>query len=833
MTTTGTLAELLRNCRAPAGHYDELHESPGVLRPHWAAFVERAGHTTPEALGAAERRIARQLLDNGVTYNVHASGGAPRAWSLDVLPHIVPSHEWQALEQGLRQRARLLEALVRDIYGPQHLLREGIVPPAAITGHRGFLRQCHGIHPASGSSLYLLAFDVARAPDGTWRVIETRTQAPSGAGYALENRISLSSLFPDAFRDQHVRLHAPFFRTLRETLLEAAPRDGDVPHIVLLTPGPFSETYFEHAYLSRYLGFTLAEGADLTTREDRVFLKTVAGLRAVHGILRRLDDDFCDPLELRTDSTLGVAGLVQSWRAGHVLMANAPGMGVLESPLLPPFLPDIAWRLLGESLQLASPLAWWRDGDGFDAALARLDTLVVKSLMPGGAAKTVLGPALGERQLESLRTRIEATPDRYVLQEHVPLSHAPVWNGDRLGTSAVMMRVYLQPDGRGDYVALPGGLSRVAGVDRPLVYGHGGGGSKDTWVLSDRPVERLSLLPGRLTVEDIGRSERMVSSRAAENLFWMGRYAERSENCARLMRAVLARLHDDDALVAAKGSPIIEAIRAHGLLEPVPDDQAEREWSSRALARGLVQGLTDARSLQSVAFNVNETVRVASAVRDRLSGDNWRVLNQLREMLRHDVARSSGLSDAQDRLDEVILSLVAVGGLEMAHMTRDDGWRFMSLGRHLERLLYVTTTVAEVERSGLTGNPSLLEWLLDVSDSIITYRARYMGRAEWLPVVDLLLFEPRNPRSAVFQLGKLSKHVPLLPASANLGSLVPMLDRLARTRTTDPATSELFPHEAAVADFLVQAEEAALQLSDALALRYFSHVYEPAHATSV
>jgi len=829
---TGTLADLLRTCRVPNGHYNELHEAPGVLRPHWAAFAERAGHVTPTVLAAAERRIARQLLDDGVTYNVHASGG-PRTWSLDVLPHIVPSHEWDALERGLRQRARLLEALARDLYGPQQVLREGIVPPAVVTGHRGFLRPCHGVSPPSGRFLHLLAFDVSRAPDGTWRVIETRTQAPSGAGYALENRLSVSSLFPDAFQAQHVRRHAPFFRRFRETLVESAPRADVAPHIVLLTPGPFSETYFEHSYLARYLGFTLAEGADLTAREDRLYLKTVNGLRPVHGIVRRLDDDFCDPLELRTESTLGVAGLLQSWRAGHVLMANAPGMGVLESPLLPAFLPAAALRLIGETLDLASPAAWWNRGPGFPAALDRLQTCVVKPLTPGTAGRTVLGPALDEQVCAGWRDRILDAPDRYVLQEYVPLSHAPVWHEGRIDTRAVMMRVFLQADGTGDFVALPGGLSRIAGVDRRLVSGQGGGGSKDTWVLSDRPVERISLLPGRLTVDDVSRSERMVSSRAAEHLFWMGRYAERSENAARLMRAVLSRLHDDDALVTASGSPVIEIIRAHGLLEPVPEDESEPAWSPRALARAVVQGLTDTRSLQSVAFNVDQTVRVASTVRDRLSGDNWRVLSQLREMLRHDVPRGNGLSDARDRLDDVILSLVAVGGLEMAHMTRDDGWRFMSMGRHLERLLYVTTTVAGVERSGLAGHPSLLEWLLDVSDSIITYRARYMGRAEWLPVVDLLLFDPRNPRSAVFQLGKLAKHVPLLPAGASLGSLVPTLDRLGRMRTPRPPSGELFPHEASLEDFLAESEDVALQLSDALTLRYFSHVYEPAHATSV
>ena len=402
-TRPATLLDLLRHYRAPSGHYDELQQAPGILRPHWAAFAERAGDISPADLTHAQKRIARQLHENGVTYNVHASGAAPRAWALDALPHIVPMNEWDELERGLRQRARLLEAVAADVYGPQHLLRNGLLPPAAVFGHPGFLRPCHGITPPSGTFLYLLAFDVARGPHGDWRVIETRSQAPSGAGYALENRLSVSQLFASAFREQHVQLHAPFFRALRETLLETSPRDHGTPNIVLLTPGPFNETYFEHAYLSRYLGFTLAEGADLTTREDRLFLKTVAGLRPVHAIVRRLDDDFCDPLELRTNSTLGVAGLAQAWRSGRLLLANALGMGVLESPLLPSFLPGICQHLLGESLAIRSPELWWDDGDGrMEAGLARLTQTVIKPARPNADAPAVLGPGLdtaGQRAL--------------------------------------------------------------------------------------------------------------------------------------------------------------------------------------------------------------------------------------------------------------------------------------------------------------------------------------------------------------------------------------------------------------------------------------------------
>jgi uncharacterized circularly permuted ATP-grasp superfamily protein/uncharacterized alpha-E superfamily protein len=692
----------------------------------------------------------------------------------------------------------------------------------------------HGIRPPGGRHLHIAAFDVARGPDGAWRVFDARTQAPSGSGYALENRLTISQVYPKAFREQRVGLLAPYFRTLRETLLEAAPCASGTPHIVLLTPGPYNETYVEHVYLARYLGFTLVEGADLTVRDDRVFLKTVAGLRPVHAILRRLDDDYCDPLELRAESEIGVPGLVQAWRAGNVLLANALGTGVLESPALQPYLPAICQAALGERLALPSVNAVWdRDQLSEPQQVAALDRTVIKPAFPERWGQAVLGPALDRAERNQWATRLQAEPGRFVLEEYLPLSHVPVWDGRRFESRALMLRVFLAADGHGDYCVMNGGLARIGGSERELVSGQRGGGSKDTWVLSDRPVERVSLLRGRLKPEDIARSERMVSSRAAEHLFWMGRYAERSENCARLMRAVLTRLHYGDPVVSSASRPIVATCAHHGLLGLVAaaGDDASAKWLPHDFDETLIRGLFDAVSLQSVAFNVEQTVRVAGAVRDRLSMDNWRELNRLAEMLEPPLdpgAQLPGVAAALDLLNRVIMSLVAVGGLEMAHMTRDDGWRFMSLGRHLERLSYVTATVGEVAQSDSLEDPALLEWLLDLSDSIITYRARYMGRAEWLAVVDLLLFDPRNPRSAVFQLGKLCKQVPLLPA-ADLGAVVPVLRQLSNRRTGESLTPDLFPREDSVLEFVEASDEVSRQLSDALTLRYFTHVAQPSH----
>jgi len=816
------LADLLQGYRAAEGHYDELREPNGAIRPQWAAFVEHAGAID---VGREQRRIDGQLQENGVTYTVHADGGRPRAWSLDVLPFIVTASEWEHLARGLTQRAHLLELIARDLYGPQRLLGSDLIAPALVMQHSGFLRQVHGITPAGGRFLRVLAFDVARGPDGTWYVFDVRAQAPSGSGYALENRLSISQLYPEAFREQRVSLLAPYFRALREALLEAAPCESGTPHIALLTPGPYNETYVEQAYLARYLGFTLVDGADLTVRDDRVYLKTVTGLRPVHAILRRLDDDYSDPLELRAESTIGVPGLVQAWRAGRVLLANALGMGVLESPALHPYLQALCRHLLDEPLALPSVAAIWnRRGSRREWSAGDLQHAVIKPAFPDPRGHTILGPRLSENDRRVWAARIQNEPDRYVIEDYVPLSQVPVWDHGRYESRALMMRVFLVADEHGDYTVLNGALTRVGGDEHDLVSGQRGGGSKDTWVLSDRPVERVSLLRGRLRPEDIAGRERMVSSRAAEHLFWMGRYAERSENSARLMRAVLTRVLYGDALVSANSRPVARTCALNGLLGDAGSDVGGRQWPPHEFEQALMRGIADRHAFQSIAFNVDQTVRVAGAVRDRLSTDNWRELNRLSEMLRR-TRRVTELAQAIDVLDRVIMSLVAVGGLEMAHMTRDAGWRFLSLGRHLERLAFVTSTVGEVARSESLEDPPLLEWLLDVLDGIITYRARYMGRAEWLAVADLLLFDPSNPRSAVFQLAKLAKHVPLLP-DADLSAIVTTLATLSVQRTGGPATGELFPHADSLTTFFESSEEIAKRLSDALTLRYFSHAYE-------
>jgi uncharacterized alpha-E superfamily protein len=651
--------------------------------------------------------------------------------------------------------------------------------------HPGFVRSCCGARPVGGTFLHVAAFDLARGPDGCWRVAASRLQAPSGAGYALENRTTVSRVFPDAFHALQVQAITPFFDSLQRLILAHAPADGSVPRAALLTPGPFNETYFEHAYLSRHLGFPLVEGGDLTVRGDRLYLKTVSGLDRVHAILRRVDDDYCDPLELRADSTLGVPGLLQAWRAGQVLIANALGAGVLESSALCPYLERTCQRLLGEPLAVRS---------------------------------------IDERRAADSCTHVD---------DALPLSHAPVWHGGRLAPRAIMLRVFLVSDGAGGYRAMPGGLVRLAAQEGQTVSGQRGGGSKDLWVVGSATSSNQGIAStDRAGGAEDQLHERPTSSRTAEHLFWLGRYAERSENCARLIRASLLRYAEAGSLSLRMERLFVASGRTHGLLrhaDPQEEDGGFR-WDG---AQALMESLEERHTGLGLGFNIDQTIRVASAVRDRLSSDNWRILRRLSDQFDSETmtVRVRTLDEALESIDQAILSLVAIGGLEMAHMTRNDGWRFLTMGRHLERLWFVATTLAEIGGAAATEDPAALEWLLELSDSLITYRARHARHPEWRPVVDLLLLDERNPRSAAFQLVKLTKHLHLLP-DANLVAIRDEVDRLARAcREADLVQGDLFGGPPPIDGLVADSRQLAIRIGETLTLQFFNNVYERPHAT--
>src|SRR5262245_37289965 len=481
---------------ADARRYDELLDEKGAVRKHWKPLIERVAAGDGTGAGRRGLELTRRLIiENGVTYNVYADPqGADRPWGLDPLPLVLTADEWREIEAGVAQRAQVLDALMADLYGPQRLLAEGVVPTELPFGHPNFLWPCHGITPKDGNWLHIYAADLARAPDGRWWLLSDRTQAPSGAGYALENREIVEQVLPDSIRDLGVRRVRGFFGNLRQRLLAGVALDGDdKPLAVLLTSGPFYETYFVRAYLAGQLGLPLAEGSDLTVRGDTVYLKTLGGLRRVHAIVRRLDDDFCDPVELRSDSALGVPGLLGAVRAGRVLLANALGTGVLESAAWLGFLPGVSQRLRDEQLKLPAVATWWcGEQPALEYVLAHLDQLVIKPVYPNQRFEPVFGRDLAREAREALIARLRARPYAYVAQEHVALSQAPVWKqsgGLGLSAKALTIRVYAIATDNG-FRVMPGGLARVATDASPdVVSAQRGGGSKDIWVLSDEAQE--------------------------------------------------------------------------------------------------------------------------------------------------------------------------------------------------------------------------------------------------------------------------------------------------------------------------------------------------------
>ncbi|MFY9959587.1 circularly permuted type 2 ATP-grasp protein [Pseudomonas sp. Hg5Tf] len=814
-----------------AGAYHEMLAAQGKVRGHWQPVCDYLQRSGPAQLAQRQASLTRQLQENGVTYNIYADPkGADRPWELDLLPHVLPAGEWQQLAAGVAQRARLLNAVLADIYGPQRLISDGMLPAELVYGHNNFLWPCQGICPPDGTFLHVYAVDLARAPDGRWWVTADRTQAPSGAGYALENRTIVSRALPELYRDLQVQHLAGFFRTLQQTLIRLAPNDTEPPLVVLLTPGRFNESYFEHLYLARQLGYPLVEGSDLTVRDATVYLKTLSGLRRVHAIMRRLDDDFCDPLELRTDSALGVPGLLDAVRQGRVLVANALGSGVLESPGLLGFLPAINQRLFGEALSLPSIATWWCGEPAVMArALEQLPQLLVKPAFPSQSFRPVFGRDLDSAQRQALAERIQARPYAYVAQELAQLSQAPVWQQDtgQLQSRAIGMRVYAVASAQG-YRVLPGGLTRVAALaDAEVVSMQRGGASKDTWVLGEAAAVGEPWRSQRdLRVADLVRQDPFLPSRVVENLFWYGRYCERCDASARLLRIILTRYLDGDDPLALQA-----AVTLADELALLPEEGTLPERLRTALA--------DSDWAFSLNANLQRLQWAASQVRGKLSRENWQALVELQRESRSLDDDAADFGEQVDFLNRLVMSMAALSGFALDDMTRDEGWRFLMIGRRIERLQSLCSSLAAFLRGPAVFDQAGLEWLLELGNSSITYRSRYLAVAQLIPVLDLLLLDEQNPHAVLFQLKLLVRAYRRLCAEF-AGSVDPGLALLAEQlkhfdlRSLEDSlfgSASIHAVLLGLADLLHDIAVASGEISERLALRHFAHVDDVSQQT--
>ncbi len=816
---------LLAHYPAATTGFDEMLGPLGAPRAHWRALLGSLERATPDAMRQRRDTLWRQVRENGLSYNVLADAGRkPRAWDLNLLPLVLPHEEWSGIEAGIIQRATLLDKILGDIYGKQDMLREGRLPPALVHGNDAFLRPCHGMRQHDGVTLHFYAADLARGPDGRWWVLADRTQAPSGAGYALENRAIIAPAFPDLLRELKVRPLAGFFRSMHDSLVHwgrlcaaqgdapAPLRGGEMPLIVLLTPGPRSESYYEQAYLARHLGLALVECGDLTVRDGVVFLKTLAGLQRVHVIVRRVDDDCCDPLEL-PDASFGVPGLTEAARRGNVLVANGLGSGLLESGALLGYLPGLSQRLLGEPLAMPSVATWWcGEPAALDAVVAGLDRLVIKPAFPQTPQEPVFGQDLDPEARAALAARLRARPQHYIAQEVVRLSQAPEWcdsPAPGLQPRAVALRVFACATPNG-YAVMPGGLTRIgSGPDARVLTMQMGGASKDTWVQARAGAETHRVRQARVTGRDLVREDTNLSSRMAENLLWFGRHAERCENVCRLLRV------------------------AFGFLSDVPLEQRGADWwtvESLCIGLGLIQAqderLPDADlesalltavaspAVPGLARQQQELHRIAAQLHERFSVDNWRALNRMAPR-----GALPSQSEVMTVLDDATAALMTLTGFALDGMTRDLGWRFMTIGRRLERLQFQSMVLQRALAMDASGN---LDWLLELSDSIVTYRARYRAQPEWLPTLDLLLLDTSNPRSIVFQLrGILASLGDIAQTHGACGAelLAPLNEELL---ALDPDT-ELRHGNAALSALLERIRNASAALSEQIGVQFFSY----------
>jgi len=827
----------------PDGVFDETRSADGDLRPHWRRFFEMLDALGPDELHRRWQKAQHLLHENGVSYNVYGDPqGMERPWSLSPIPVLLDAAEWHVIQSGLAQRARLLDALLKDLYGPQRMLLEGHLPAELVFENPCFLRACHGLNVPRDRWLPLYGADLVRLPHGGFAVLEDRTQAPSGAGYALENRIVISSVLPEAFRECNVERLALFFRALRDTLQSLAPHNRDNPRIVLLTPGPYNATYFEQAFLANYLGYTLVNGADLTVREDRVYLKTLGGLQQVDVILRRVNDDYCDPLELRPDSVLGVPGLVQAARAGNVAIASPLGTGILQTHAILPYLDRLARALLGEELRLPSVRTFWcGDPDGLAEATQRFDDVVVRRTYAEGFVQAVFTAELTREQRAGLLAEARTRPRKFVVQERVHPSTTPLFSQGALAPRSLVMRCFAVA-GRDEYMVMPGGLSRVAsGESGTEVSMQLGAGSKDTWIVSREPVTHFSLLPPINRPVELSRGGSDLPSRAADNLFWLGRYAERAEGVARLARVVAQRLRDlasqDELESSLEFVPLMRTLTAQTSLNYAAPLTAGTTTSLEAATQQLVTAIFDEHGAATLKAVVRSTLRAGRLVRDRISTDTWRVLAALDDELHgaeQDLA-SDTLGKVSDVLNRVVLRLAAFSGLAMESMTRGQSWRFLDMGRRLERALSLVTLLRGSMGETTPRESSLLEAVLEIADSGMTYRRRYLATLQAAPVVDLLLTDETNPRSVIFQLDALASHIATLPSAP--GRMRTPQERIALSLLNDLKLTDVEQSCAlnergerpALAQLLVDFATRIPALSDSLSDRYLNHATMSRH----
>jgi uncharacterized circularly permuted ATP-grasp superfamily protein/uncharacterized alpha-E superfamily protein len=798
-----------------AGAWNEMTDSCGQIRTHWQSVAPAIQRWTADERAANAAAAARMIKDLGTTFNVFSdAGGACQPYELDPIPLLIPAAEWSRISDGIAQRIRLLDTVLADLYGPQILLQQGLVPPDLVHSSPAFLPYACGVQPPGGRFLVTSGCDLVRNPSGSWAVLRDHTAPPAGLGQVLENRNVISNLIPSLFESSKVARLGDFLELEAATLRDLPPKTRNQSNTVFLTPGFRHPLYFEHAYKARAMGFPLVEPADLTVRERRLFLKTLAGLRRVDGVVCRIQEDTIDPLEHWGGNSEGIPGIIEAWRTGNVAIANAPGSGLAASPALMPFLPRICREWLGENLILPFVETWWLgQAEIRRQVLETLHRYVLMAAAPGihpllPIRCSGLSPAARRRWI----TTIEQSPHDFVVQLDLRPSESPSLESRTIRQRPVIWRTFAL-NAHKHPVVLPGGLARVGKSNAPpQLWPEHSGFTKDVWIPATRHHEPGAPPASQLTPPAPSRHSLApeVPSRIAEQLFWVGRYAERIELATRLLRVTLHSLAGEAGrLQHPQLAVCLTLVSGCGLL---PEGIVIHPSGTLKTLASLIH---DPASPAGIPALTRSLLLNAAAARDRLSDDTWRFFNRL-ESLVHPPPFPPGPSDLLRTLDTLVLHLAAFAGMQAENMTRGHGWRFLETGRRIERTLGALAML-RTATDPVNSHLPLLDPLLEACDSVMTYRRRHFSRPHADAVIDLIFFDPSNPRSAAYQIHVIDAEIPRLPGRPDFG-LMPEIRRHSaslRARFDDPTLPS--------ADELASLAGSLEHFSDLLTQHFFSH----------
>lgn len=777
MSLRNTEEAIFKNYISKQPSYNELLDEDGNLLTHWKEFFETYKTLGHEEFVNRNQHLQKLLQENGVTYNVYGDPtGQSRTWNLDPFPFLMNNEEWKKIESGLKQRAHLLDLIFKDIYGENKLIKNGLLPAELIYNHAGFLRECTGIPFKNKHGLILYSADVARSPDGNIWVLNDRTQAPSGSGYSQENRAAMVRIFPEFFKEVKVKRLSSYFTTLRNTLNSIAPSSNTQPRIVLLTPGPRNETYFEHSYLSSHLGISLVQGDDLMVKDNYVWIKTIAGLEKVDVIIRRVDDIYCDPLELKEDSQLGVPGLLQVIRAGNVSLANPLGCSILENPGLLPFLQNISNYFTGEELILPTLASWWcGQPRELKYVLDNLGSLVIRRIYRDTAASSSIdASSLSSAGLKELRDQIMMKPYLYIGQEKILFSSVPSYVNGNIEPRNVMFRSFLVSN-NGTYEAMAGGLTRISSDAKSFIISNQAGGfSKDTWIISSEKY-RSEAPPKDLQQAERHQHNDALPSRTAENLFWVGRYADRILANARYMRTVIQYINSKEGFSTDQDSHtekvLLKALTHYTYSYPGFTDENNKEILQNPWGE-IYDLFMNGERTGGLRYNINMILRSADAVRDYWSADTWRILKSLEEH-RENQQTLKNRHKLINSLDNLITSMVAFIGLNRESISREHGWLLLDSGRKIEQSLLLITMLQSLmtQDHGASSQYDMMETFLSSNESLVNYRYTYKTHIQMPLVLDLMLFDNQNPHSLIHLLEKLKVHFEALPKGPTIYEL--------------------------------------------------------------